>query len=81
MLRRLYDWIMRLAESPRALWALAAVSFAESSFFPIPPDPMLIPMVLLGAGTGRWLVYRMSPRVFERLVVVFTVASTLLLFL
>ncbi|MBK8160074.1 MAG: DedA family protein [Rhodospirillaceae bacterium] len=46
MLRRLYDWIMRLAESPRALWALAAVSFAESSFFPIPPDPMLIPMVL-----------------------------------
>ncbi len=46
VLRRLYDWIMRLAESPRALWALALVSFAESSFFPIPPDPMLIPMVL-----------------------------------
>lgn len=37
---------MRLAESPKALWALAAVSFAESSFFPIPPDPMLVPMVL-----------------------------------
>lgn len=46
MLRRLYDWIMRLAESPRAFWALALVSFVESSFFPIPPDPMLIPMVL-----------------------------------
>jgi len=46
VLRRLYDWIMRLAESPNASWALAAVSFAESSFFPIPPDPMLIPMVL-----------------------------------
>lgn len=46
MLRRLYDWIMRLADSPQALWALALVSFAESSFFPIPPDPMLIPMVL-----------------------------------
>lgn len=46
MLRRLYDWIMRLAESPNASWALAVVSFAESSFFPIPPDPMLIPMVL-----------------------------------
>ena len=46
MLRRLYDWIMRLAESPRALWALALVSFCESSFFPIPPDPMLVPMVL-----------------------------------
>jgi membrane protein YqaA with SNARE-associated domain len=46
VLRRLYDWIMRLSESPRALWALALVAFAESSFFPIPPDPMLIPMVL-----------------------------------
>lgn len=46
MLRRLYDWIMALAESPKALWAMAAVSFTESSFFPIPPDPMLVPMVL-----------------------------------
>jgi membrane protein YqaA with SNARE-associated domain len=46
LLRRLYDWIMALAESPKALWAMAAVSFTESSFFPIPPDPMLVPMVL-----------------------------------
>ncbi len=46
MLRRLYDWIMRLADSPKALWALFLVAFAESSFFPIPPDPMLVPMVL-----------------------------------
>ena len=46
MLRRLYDWIMRLADSPRALFALFLVAFAESSFFPIPPDPMLVPMVL-----------------------------------
>lgn len=37
---------MALAESPKALWAMAAVSFTESSFFPIPPDPMLVPMVL-----------------------------------
>lgn len=35
-----------MAESPKALWAMAAVSFTESSFFPIPPDPMLVPMVL-----------------------------------
>ena len=35
-----------MAERPRALWALAGVSFIESSFFPIPPDVMLIPMVL-----------------------------------
>jgi len=37
---------MRLAHHPRAAWALFAISFAESSFFPIPPDAMLIPMVL-----------------------------------
>lgn len=46
MIRPLYDWTMRLAAHPRALWGMGAVSFAESSFFPIPPDVMLIPMVL-----------------------------------
>lgn len=46
MLRRLYDWTMALAERPHAIWALAAVSFIESSIFPIPPDVLLIPMVL-----------------------------------
>lgn len=46
MFRRLYDWMMRLAGHRRALPALAAISFAESSFFPIPPDVMLVPMVL-----------------------------------
>ena len=46
IIKPLYDWTMRLAGSRHALWALAAVSFAESSFFPIPPDIMLIPMVL-----------------------------------
>lgn len=46
MLRRLYDWTMSLADHPRADAALASVSFAESSFFPIPPDILLIPMVL-----------------------------------
>jgi membrane protein YqaA with SNARE-associated domain len=46
MLRRLYDRVLRLAGSRRAgLW-LAVVSFAESSFFPIPPDVLLVPMVL-----------------------------------
>lgn len=45
MFRKLYDWVMRLAASPKAPAALAAVSFAESSFFPIPPDVMLAPMV------------------------------------
>lgn len=46
MIRPLYDWTMRLAGHRRANWALAAISFIESSFFPIPPDVMLMPMVL-----------------------------------
>jgi len=46
MLRRLYDWTLHLADTPHALWALAAISFIESSVFPIPPDALLIPMVL-----------------------------------
>lgn len=46
MMRRLYDWMMRKASSDGAPWALGIVSFVESSFFPIPPDVMLIPMVL-----------------------------------
>jgi membrane protein YqaA with SNARE-associated domain len=46
MLRRLYDWTMALAADRHAEKALAGISFAESSFFPIPPDLLLIPMVL-----------------------------------
>ncbi len=46
MLRRLYDRTMVLSAHPRAPWVLFAVAFAESSVFPIPPDVMLIPMVL-----------------------------------
>src|SRR6478609_6310260 len=45
-MRRLYDWVIRLAGHPRAIPAMGVVSFAESSFFPIPPDVMLVPMVL-----------------------------------
>lgn len=46
MLRRLYDWTIRLAGHRHATLALFAVSFAESSVFPIPPDAMLVPMIL-----------------------------------
>ncbi len=46
MLRKLYDWTFSLAESPNALWALAFVSFIESSVFPIPPDVLMIPMIV-----------------------------------
>jgi membrane protein YqaA with SNARE-associated domain len=46
MLRSLYDWVIRLAGHPRAIPILGVISFLESSIFPIPPDVMLIPMVL-----------------------------------
>ncbi|HEV3501398.1 MAG TPA: YqaA family protein [Bradyrhizobium sp.] len=46
MLRRIYDWCIDAAHKPYALWIMGAVSFAESSFFPVPPDVMLIPMSL-----------------------------------
>jgi membrane protein YqaA with SNARE-associated domain len=44
MLRRLYDWCIAAAEKPYATWLMGIVSFVESSFFPIPPDAMLVPM-------------------------------------
>lgn len=46
MLRRLYDKVIALSASRHAPWWLAVVSIAEASFFPIPPDVLLIPMVL-----------------------------------
>ncbi|WP_040678201.1 YqaA family protein [Nitratireductor pacificus] len=55
MLRRLYDWTMSLAATRHAEKALASVSFIESSFFPIPPDVLLIPMVL--SQRAKWLRY------------------------
>ncbi|WP_419739635.1 YqaA family protein [Ruegeria sp.] len=55
MLRSLYDWTIRLAEHPRALWALAVVAFIESSFFPIPPDVLMIPMIL-ARPSKAWLI-------------------------
>ena len=55
MLRRLYDRTMALAEHPHALWVLALVAFAESSVFPIPPDVMMIPMIL-ARPSRAWLI-------------------------
>ncbi len=46
MLKRLYDSVLTLAASPRASVWLAVIAFAESSFFPIPPDALLVPMAL-----------------------------------
>ena len=55
MLRKTYDWTMRLAAHPHALVWLAAVACAESIFFPIPPDVMIIPMVL-AARERAWKI-------------------------
>jgi membrane protein YqaA with SNARE-associated domain len=52
MIRRLYDWMLSWADSPYGLHALIIISFVESSFFPIPPDVLLVALVL-GAST-RW---------------------------
>lgn len=55
MLRRLYDWGLEKAKSPHAQAILFFIAFAESSFFPLPPDVLLIVMVL--SHRERWLRY------------------------
>ena len=55
MFKRLYAWTLTLASAPYAAWALAAIAFAESSFFPLPPDLILVPMSL--ARPKRALFY------------------------
>jgi membrane protein YqaA with SNARE-associated domain len=51
-LRRLYDWVLSWAHHPHAQTALFVLAFVESSFFPIPPDVLLIALAL-GARRGR----------------------------
>ncbi len=46
MIKRMYDWTLSMSGHPRSLWVLAFVAFIESSFFPIPPDLLLIPLIL-----------------------------------
>jgi membrane protein YqaA with SNARE-associated domain len=53
MLRKLYDKVIALSESRHALPTLALVSFAESSFFPVPPDVVLVPMALAKPDKAR----------------------------
>jgi len=65
MFKRLYDWLIRVSESPQAPYALAAIAFAESSVFPIPPDVILAPMSLA------------QPKKAWRYALICTVASVL----
>ncbi len=46
MIRRLYEWCLATAHKPHAEWMMGFVSFIESSFFPVPPDVMLVPMAI-----------------------------------
>ena len=55
MLKRLYAWTISMAEHPNALWVLALVAFVERSFFPIPPDVIMIPMIL-AQPRRAWLI-------------------------
>src|SRR4028119_128882 len=55
MFRALYDWTLRLAHHRHAVRSMAAASFAESSFFPIPPDVMLVPMILANRDRAYWI--------------------------
>lgn len=54
-LRRLYDWVLSWADTPYGAWALAVFAFAESSFFPIPPDVLLIALCL--GQREKWLKF------------------------
>jgi len=79
--RSLYDWTYRQAESPYASWILFAVAFAESSFFPIPPDVLLLPLALadrekawrfafictVGSVLGAFLGYAIGALLYESL--------------
>ena len=78
MIRRLYDWTMGLAGHRRATAALAGVSFAESSFFPIPPDVVLIPMIL--ANRQKAFRYALIATVFSVLGGLFGYAIGMFLF-
>ena len=56
-LKNIYNWILKKAEHKNAKWYLSFISFAESSFFPIPPDILLIPMALASKAKALFYAY------------------------
>lgn len=54
VLRRLYDWVLRWADRPGGVRALFGIAFAEASFFPIPPDVLLLPLALGRPQRAFW---------------------------
>ena len=79
MLQRIYNWILSFANHPYAIWILGAVSFAKALFFPIPPDPLYIAMLLsrknqtwtlawvctITSVVGGWLGYAIGYGLYE----------------
>jgi membrane protein YqaA with SNARE-associated domain len=79
MLRRAYDWVLSFAGHPYAIWILGTVSFVESSFFPLPPDPLFVAMLLsrrsqtwklasictVTSVIGGWLGYAIGYGLYE----------------
>ncbi|MEP2031162.1 MAG: YqaA family protein [Paracoccaceae bacterium] len=55
MIKGLYNWTIKMADHPHALWVLAGIAFIESSVFPIPPDVIMIPMIL-ARPSRAWLI-------------------------
>lgn len=53
-IRRMYDWVLSFSERPGGSWALFGFSFAESSFFPIPPDPLLVALAVGAPRRAMW---------------------------
>jgi membrane protein YqaA with SNARE-associated domain len=56
-LHRLYHWVLGWADRPGGTWALFGIAFAESSFFPIPPDVLLIPLALGNVRRSLWFAF------------------------
>ena len=56
-LRKLYNWTLNKANHPKAPWFLSFISFIESSFFPIPPDIILIPMIIANRFKAWWYAF------------------------
>ena len=57
LLRKTYDWILDKSNHPKAPWFLSFISFIESSFFPIPPDVILIPMIIANKMKAWWYAF------------------------
>lgn len=56
--RRLYDWVLHWAKTPYGGWALFCLAFAESSFFPVPPDVLLAPLTL--GAPKKWFRFALA---------------------